>query len=146
MSKIENIAKDAANITLLGYQGNEAMVDHMQRAKAFVFAAEEDFGIIPVEAQACGTPVIAYGAGGALETVRGYDAVQKMPTGVFFPKQKKEALIKAVERFESIADLISPQDCRSQAEKFAPEVFRQKLKEAVDARLHPQDTPLKAVS
>ena len=146
MSKVENIAKGSSNITLLGYQGNDVLVDHMQRAKAFVFAAEEDFGIIPVEAQACGTPVIAYGAGGALETVRGFDAVQKMPTGVFFPKQEKDALIKAVEHFEDIADQISPEDCRKQAEKFAPEVFRQKLKEAVDARLLPQENQLKAVS
>ncbi|WP_254655338.1 glycosyltransferase family 4 protein [Selenomonas sp. oral taxon 137] len=70
--------KAGSNVTLLGYQPFEVLRDKMQKAKAFVFAAEEDFGIIPVEAQACGTPVIAYGRGGALETV--------IPgrTGVFF--------------------------------------------------------------
>ncbi len=59
------------NVVFMGYQSTEVLKDHMQRAKAFVFAAEEDFGIIPVEAQACGTPVIAFGKGGALETIRG---------------------------------------------------------------------------
>ena len=71
------------NVTLLGYQSFEVLRDHMQRARAFIFAAEEDFGIVPVEAQACGTPVIAYGKGGALETVRGLHRSDQ-PTGVFF--------------------------------------------------------------
>lgn len=56
---------------MLGFAPDNVMRDYMQHAKAFVFAAEEDFGITPVEAQACGTPVIAYGKGGSLETVRG---------------------------------------------------------------------------
>ncbi|WP_028988633.1 glycosyltransferase family 4 protein [Thermithiobacillus tepidarius DSM 3134] len=64
-------AKAGPNVELLGYQGSEVLRDYMQRAKAFVFAAEEDFGIMPVEAQACGTPVIAFGKGGALETIQG---------------------------------------------------------------------------
>jgi glycosyltransferase involved in cell wall biosynthesis len=70
------------NVDFLGYQPGEVLRDHMQRARAFVFAAEEDFGIAPLEAQACGTPVIAYGKGGALETIRGEESVE--PTGVFF--------------------------------------------------------------
>lgn len=64
-------SKATNNITLLGYQPFGVLKDYMQKAKAFVFAAEEDFGITPVEAQACGTPVIAFGKGGALETVKG---------------------------------------------------------------------------
>jgi glycosyltransferase involved in cell wall biosynthesis len=68
MNKIKS--KASKNIEILGYQPNSVMQEHMKNAKAFVFAAEEDFGITPVEAQACGTPVIAYGKGGALETVR----------------------------------------------------------------------------
>lgn len=64
-------AKAGPNVELLGYQGSEVLRDYMQRARAFVFAAEEDFGIMPVEAQACGTPVIAFGKGGVLETIRG---------------------------------------------------------------------------
>ncbi len=65
MSKIK--AKASSNIELLGYQPNSVMQEYMQKAKGFVFAAEEDFGITPVEAQACGTPVIAFGKGGALK-------------------------------------------------------------------------------
>jgi glycosyltransferase involved in cell wall biosynthesis len=71
LAQVEAIAQNCANITLIGYQPPDRLKDYMQRAKAFVFAAEEDFGITPVEALACGTPVIAYGKGGVLETVTG---------------------------------------------------------------------------
>ncbi|WP_126475233.1 glycosyltransferase, partial [Klebsiella pneumoniae] len=77
--------KAASNIEILGYQPDQVLHDYMRRAKAFVFAAEEDFGITPVEAQACGTPVIAYGKGGVLETVRPYGISN--PTGLFFERQ-----------------------------------------------------------
>ncbi|EFN9786646.1 glycosyltransferase family 4 protein, partial [Escherichia coli] len=82
MQKIKSKAK--TNIEILGYQPDSVMQEYMRNAKAFVFAAEEDFGIIPVEAQACGTPVIAFGKGGALETIRPL-GVDK-PTGLFFQK------------------------------------------------------------
>lgn len=111
------------NVTLLGYQPNAVLRDHLQRARAFVFAAEEDFGILPVEAQACGTPVIAFGKGGALETVIGPDdAGARAQTGLFFGEQTVPALIDAVERFE--ASTIDPADCSSWAENFSIEVFR----------------------
>ncbi|HDY8392262.1 TPA: glycosyltransferase, partial [Klebsiella pneumoniae] len=71
MSKIKQ--KATKNIEILGYQPDATMTDYMKKAKAFVFAAEEDFGITPVEAQACGTPVIAFGKGGVLETIKGLD-------------------------------------------------------------------------
>jgi glycosyltransferase involved in cell wall biosynthesis len=67
-------SKATGNVELLGYQPFEILKDYMQQAKAFVFAAQEDFGIVPVETQACGTPVIAYGSGGALKTIFGLDA------------------------------------------------------------------------
>ena len=89
--------------------------DYMQRAKAFVFAAEEDFGIAPVEAQACGTPVIAYAKGGATETIRGLDCAR--PTGVFFEAQSVEAIVGAVARFEKVA--ISALDCRENSLRFS---------------------------
>ncbi|WON79866.1 glycosyltransferase family 4 protein [Acinetobacter sp. UGAL515B_02] len=79
MQKIKS--KATSNIEILGYQSNQVMQDHMQRAKAFVFAAEEDFGITPVESQACGTPVIAFGKGGSRETVM--SNIDQNPTGVF---------------------------------------------------------------
>ncbi|HCD4161836.1 TPA: glycosyltransferase, partial [Klebsiella pneumoniae] len=91
--------KATKNIEILGYQPDATMTDYMKKAKAFVFAAEEDFGITPVEAQACGTPVIAFGKGGVLETIKGLD--QESPTGVFFYEQKVDSLINAVHLFIS---------------------------------------------
>jgi glycosyltransferase involved in cell wall biosynthesis len=91
--KIKKIAN--TNITLMGYQPFNVLKHHLSKAKAFVFAAEEDFGIIPVEAQACGTPVIAYGKGGVTETV-----IQNK-TGVYFNKQLPESIVGAVSFFEN---------------------------------------------
>lgn len=115
-------AKTKGNVTLLGYQPFGVLKDCMQRSKAFVFAAEEDFGIAPLEAQACGTPVIAFGKGGALETIRGLDS--ERPTGVFFNEQSMEAIIRSVEIFEEVRDKIRPQNCRENALRFSPERFR----------------------
>lgn len=122
--KIKKLA--APNVILMGYQPDEVLKDFMRRAKAFVFAAEEDFGITPVEAQACGTPVIAFGKGGSLETVRGY-GVKENPTGIFFYEQKIPAVKKAIEQFESISDKISTEDCRKHAERFSISAFRTKF-------------------
>jgi glycosyltransferase involved in cell wall biosynthesis len=110
------------NISFLGYQPNEVLREHMQQARAFVFAAEEDFGIVPVEAQACGTPVIAYGRGGALETIRGLESPQ--PTGVFFGEHSIASLVQAVELFEANAQRIYPGACRDNALRFSEERFR----------------------
>ncbi|HBQ5372280.1 TPA: glycosyltransferase family 4 protein, partial [Klebsiella pneumoniae] len=92
MSKIRKIA--GANIEILGFQPNDVMEEYMMDAKAFVFAAEEDFGITPVEAQACGTPVIAFGKGGVLETIKNLG--QEEPTGLFFYEQNIDSLISAI--------------------------------------------------
>jgi glycosyltransferase involved in cell wall biosynthesis len=121
-----------ANVQILGYQSDAVLKDHMQRAKAFVFAAEEDFGITPVEAQACGTPVIAFGKGGALETIRGLDNVQ--PTGVFFTDQSVPSLVDAVHLFEANMDRITPQACRANAMRFSQERFRKEFTEFVTAK------------
>ena len=110
-----------ANIELMGYQSFEGLKEKMQKAKAFVFAAEEDFGITPVEAQSCGTPVIAYGKGGVLETVRGLD--KENPTGLFFEEQTVESIVKAVNRFEQEGYKIMAENCRKNAEKFSAEDF-----------------------
>lgn len=110
------------NVQFLGFQPHEALRDHLQRARAFLFAAEEDFGILPLEAQACGTPVIAYGAGGALETVLPFGNHFGLPaTGLFFAEQNAESLRNAVARFESLS--FSAQNCRDWAERFAPAAF-----------------------
>ncbi len=122
-------ARATPNVTLLGFQPFAALHHHLGAAKALIFAAEEDFGITPLEAQACGTPVIAYGAGGALETVRGLD--QAKPTGLFFEAQTPEAIAAAVLRFEREAGGIRPDDCRANALRFAPERFREAYLEQV---------------
>jgi glycosyltransferase involved in cell wall biosynthesis len=110
------------NVTLLGFQPDSALVDYMQRAKAFVFAAEEDFGISVVEAQACGTPVIAYGRGGARETViESHDP--EAATGLFFDEQSVASIVEAVARFETHAPFRADV-CRRNAMRFTAERFR----------------------
>lgn len=116
-------AKSGKNVSVLGYQSFEVLRDHMQRAKAFVFAAEEDFGITPVEAQACGTPVIAFGKGGAVETVR--DIHSPQATGVLFATQTVDAIVRAVETFEAHAALFTPENCRANAERFSTSLFKE---------------------
>lgn len=119
MDKIARAKSD--NVTLLGHQPNEVLRDHMRRAKAFVFAAEEDFGIVPLEAQACGAPVIAFGRGGGTETVVPLGMAR--PTGVHFPEQTISSLIEAVDRFEANADAFSVDACRDNAERFSAPRF-----------------------
>lgn len=124
----EKIKKKAGpNISLLGFAPDEVLKDKMQHAKAFVFAAEEDFGILPVEAQACGTPVIAYGRGGALETVRAIGR-DSQPTGVFFKEQTGDSLKAAIEKFEDNSSNIFPESCRKNAEQFSIDVFQTRFK------------------
>ena len=118
------------NVEILGWQRFEVLRDYMQRAKAFVFAAQEDFGIIPVEAQACGTPVIAYGKGGAVETVK--DIGRGKPTGVLYYRQMPQALVDAVSRFEKVEKKISPQHCRENAIRFSPDRFRKEFQDFVE--------------
>lgn len=124
-------AKAGENITLLGYQSFEVLKDHLQRARAFIFAAEEDFGIAPLEAQACGTPVIAFKKGGAVETIRGLGSPK--PTGVFFEEQTVSGLQNAVHIFEENVDAISAIDCRENALRFSPERFRSEFKDLVES-------------
>jgi glycosyltransferase involved in cell wall biosynthesis len=115
----------APNVTFLGRQPREVVRGYLRRARAFVFAAEEDFGIAPIEAQACGTPVIAFGRGGALETIRGLD--DPRPTGVFFAEQVEEGVRAAVQLFEENAWRIDGVACRENAERFAAARFRDEL-------------------
>ncbi|WP_312680513.1 glycosyltransferase family 4 protein [Stutzerimonas nitrititolerans] len=131
MDKARELA--SPNVTLMGYQNFAVLLHHMQRARAFVFAAEEDFGIAPIEAQACGTPVIAFGRGGVLETVRGIDHPE--PTGVFYDEQTAESLIAAIGEFEAQAHHIFPDVCRASAERFSTERFRQEIKAFVETRV-----------
>ena len=97
MKKIKS--KAGKNVEILGYQAFASLKSYMQKAKAFIFAAEEDFGIIAVEAMACGTPVIALNKGGASETVSDNN------TGILFDHQSPQSVKEAVLKFDSIQDL-----------------------------------------
>ena len=111
------------NVELLGFQPTPVLLDYMQRARAFVFAAQEDFGITPVEAMACGTPVIAYGKGGVLETVVPPET-DESATGLFFANQDSRSLRESVARFEENIEKFDPEACRQQALKFSARRFR----------------------
>ena len=112
----------------MGYQSFAVLKEKMQKAKAFVFAADEDFGMIPIEAQSCGTPVIAYGRGGSLETVK------EGVTGLFFYEQTVESIIGAVERFEKLERSFDPKIIRDHAETFSEERFKKEIKEFVELK------------
>jgi glycosyltransferase involved in cell wall biosynthesis len=117
-------AAAGATISFTGALSDDAVADLYARCRAFVFPGLEDFGIAPVEAQAAGRPVIAYGAGGATETV--VDG----QTGVFFHEQTVDALVRAIEQFEQTK--FDPAACRANAMRFDAAIFRQRIKESVE--------------
>jgi glycosyltransferase involved in cell wall biosynthesis len=117
------------NVTLMGRQPHEVVQQQVGSARAFLFAAQEDFGISPVEAQACGTPVIAYGVGGAAESVRDLRSLPQA-TGLLFDQQTPQSLCAAVEAFDSAR--IDPRDCRAWAETFDERAFEAGYLRALD--------------
>ena len=120
-----------ANVTVLGYQPQAVLDEHLSRAKAFIFAAEEDFGIAPVEAQAHGTPVIAYGKGGIL------DSVNEGVTGIFFPEQTEQSICEAIEAFERRSSPWLRDSIVENAQQFSPSAFRKRIVQAVEAQVGP---------
>ena len=122
--KLKALAKGSSNIELLGYQPFSKLKELMESSRAFVFAAEEDFGIIPVEAMACGTPVIAFGKGGILDTV-----IHKK-TGILFDDQSTESLINAISEFEN--SYFDYEEIRAHASAFATENFHSKFKNHIE--------------
>jgi glycosyltransferase involved in cell wall biosynthesis len=126
MSRIKG--KAGSNIEIIGHQPFEVVRHMLASARAFIFAAEEDFGIAPVEAQACGTPVIAYGRGGIRDTV------VPLQTGVFFDSQTVEAIVAAVVEFESI-QRFEPRRIRLNAERFSVDCFRRKFARVLAATM-----------
>ncbi len=122
LPKLQKLA--GPNVRVMGWQPNDVMRDHLQRAKAFVFGGEEDFGIILLEAQACGTPVIAYGRGGALETV------VENETGLFFDEQSVESVKAAVTEFETRT--WDAHVCRRHSEQFSAQHFRESFEHFVE--------------
>jgi glycosyltransferase involved in cell wall biosynthesis len=124
LPRIKKLA--GSNVELLGYQPTAVLEDRMQRAQAFLFAADEDFGITSVEAQACGTPVIAYGVGGSRETVR--DGV----TGLLFEQQTPASIAQAVNEFLKRETAFDARAIRRHAETFSTESFLASLQQTVD--------------
>ena len=127
MAKVK--AKATKNIEILGFQPDSIARDYLERAKALVFAAEEDFGIIVVEAQAAGTPVIAFGRGGVTETVI------ENKTGLFFDEQTDNSIIKAVNVFESKQHLFIPSEIWDHAQQFSESRFKSEFKHFVDSKI-----------
>ena len=119
-------AKAGSQTEFLGWQPDEVIRDHLRRAKALLFPGEEDFGIVPLEAQACGCPVIGFGRGGLTETVRPLGTLAE-PTGVFFKEQTPEAVVAAMEQFESNVDRFDPRVARRQALLFRKDRFEAEL-------------------
>jgi len=129
-AKINDLAGE--NVTLVGSVSSEDLYSYLSEARAFIFAAEEDFGIAPIEAQSCGTPVIAYGKGGALETIAGLTATE--PTGTFFSEQTTESLANAVLDFEANEQLIDSDLCVKNANRFSVDRFCREFSDFVEAR------------
>ena len=123
---LKKLADNSKNIIFTGRISDEEVRDYLQRCKALIFCAEEDFGIIPVEVQACGRPVIAYGKGGALETV--VDGV----SGVFFEKQEKESVKRAILEFEKKSFKV--ENILENSKRFSKEIFKEKLIEVVNEK------------
>ncbi len=137
-ARLERIAGD--NVTFMGYCSSETIAQTVARARGFVFAAREDFGIALVEAQACGTPVVAYGQGGALETVHGLHSPR--PTGVLFPGASPAPLINAIDVLEARYRDFDPYDARRNAEHFSIATFRTQFSALVDRILDRSPTLL----
>jgi glycosyltransferase involved in cell wall biosynthesis len=120
-------ANATPNVSLLGYRSSAQLAEMVQRTRAFLFASREDFGIVLVEAQAAGTPVIAFGQGGALETIRGLDADK--PTGVFFEEQTPAAVVQAISTFERHEGQILASECRDNALRFGIDRFHREFRD-----------------
>ena len=119
LAKLRSIATE--NVEFLGFLPFNEMNEVLGKARALVYAAVEDFGIAPLEAQACGTPVIAYGKGGILETVL------EGETGFFYRKQNPESLVKAIQTFEAGNYNLDIQTLRENAERFSKERFQKQF-------------------
>ncbi len=132
------------NVELMGWQSDETVRNHYAACKALIFPGEDDFGIVPLEAQACGKPVIAYGKGGALETIvplegnkidiKSEKGESDKATGIFFYEQTPESLVQAVTRFEDVKGLFNCQVIRKNAESFDRVIFKDKIRNYIEQK------------
>ena len=124
-------------IKFLGNVDETTLWEEYAHCRAFLFAAEEDFGMVVVEAQACGRPVIAFGKGGALETVGCLNIAAACPqdTGVLFYEQTPMAVVDAILRFETSEHCFQPHTIREHASRFSTEAFRRSFQNLVDSTL-----------
>jgi len=129
-------------VQFLGWQPDEAIRDHLRRCRALIFPGEEDFGIVPVEANACGTPVIAFGRGGATETIVPPGG-REAPTGVWFMEQRVESLIDAIEDFSKSMSAFAPASLRRRALQFTASRFERELFAYIDDIVCPKAAPLR---
>jgi len=136
LKALQKIARQ--NIEFIGWQDQIALVSYYTRCRALIFPGEEDFGIVPLEAQACGKPVIAYASGGALETVKGPRLEESICTGVFFDQPTPESLIDAVHRLAAID--FDPRQIRRHALQFDREIFKAKIKRFVTEKYEQHQT------
>jgi glycosyltransferase involved in cell wall biosynthesis len=130
LNEIRSFAKP--NIKILGAVSDEKMIKYMSEAKAFIYAACEDFGIAIVEAQACGTPVIAYKGGGAMETVKDIREFPDTGTGLLFSPQTVEGLMEGIETFTTLENKFNPENNRLQANQFSNQIFKKNYLEFLD--------------
>jgi glycosyltransferase involved in cell wall biosynthesis len=132
--ELKKLRREAnANIQFLNWLPHSDLLNHYAGCKALIFPGEEDFGIVPVEAQACGKPVIAYARGGALETVIGHSEESKSEaTGVFFTELNPAALRDAIEQFKRIT--WDPEFIFNHAQKFSRDNFKSKIKDFIDEK------------
>jgi glycosyltransferase involved in cell wall biosynthesis len=122
------------NIRFFDWVPAEKLAEFYGACKALIFPGEEDFGIVPVEAQSCGKPVIAYGKGGALETIIGYDGSNEQQcSGIFFPEQTEKALRRAVDQFESL--VWNSQFIHAHARKFGRERFVKEIRSFIKEKV-----------
>jgi glycosyltransferase involved in cell wall biosynthesis len=130
------------DVHFLGWQPDNAIREHFRRCRALLFPGEEDFGIVPVEAMACGTPVIAFGRGGATETVIPPGG-RREPTGLWFGEQTADCLAATIDLFERTAGDFSPGAARCQALHFHPQRFARELFAYLGAVLRPDTSPVR---